>query len=241
MTDCLTEGEEMSGDDSVARLAEAAWPLQMHSAEDECLTSLLQVAAGRIGGQLAPWLDERLLLSQGLCALLETMGDDCSPLPAQSDHDGWSQRLRIAVRGMRNWARASCWFTRAWACRVAPLCAALWQRGDGKEAEVARDLGMEPQALAGRYTEAGLLFGVSPDLILPTAAVTHSGGAEQSLLAGAVSSRPVEQRRVLTLYFGEGLSFPEIAELLGRPPATVQETYGRAATAIRAHLLGAGG
>lgn len=212
------------------------------------LVRIVRIAMGRIGGKLTPWLDEGLLMSQGLVTLLEISGDD-RDLRAQEEACGGGERtLRRVVSGMRDRARASSWFARAWPCRIAPLCASLAYRGDDGEEAVAGDLGLEPPELAGRYTEAGLVFGVSPELMLPDFATPRVGsrnggeGPGRGVLAQAISMRPVEQRRVLTLYFQEGLSFPEIAELLELPPERAQELYGRAAAAVRARvMLGASG
>jgi DNA-directed RNA polymerase specialized sigma24 family protein len=90
--------------------------------------------------------------------------------------------------------------------------------------------------LAERYTEAGLVFGVSPELLMPsgTRAIDTSG------LTRAVDALPLEQRQVLTLYFEDSLSFPEIAQALELSPTEAQELYGRAATTIRARVSGTG-
>lgn len=207
------------------------------------LVRIARIALGRIGAQLAPWLDEGLLMGQGLATLLEMSGNDVESQPLEDAGGGSERTLRRVVNGMRSRARASSWFAGAWPCRIAPLCASLAYRDDGSEEAVADDLGLKPRELAGRYTEAGLLFGISPELMLPHVRVRLANLPREGhpsdcrVLAAAVSGRPVEQRRVLTLYFQEGLSFPEIAELLELPPGRVQELYGRAAVAIRAQVM----
>ena len=209
------------------------------------MTRLVRVAMGRIGGQLPPWLDEGLLMGQGLATLLQ-LSDGCADPLTPGDETRESERtLRRVVGSMRHWARASSWFARAWPCRIAPLCASLTSHGSEREEVVAEDLGLKLPELAERYTEAGLVFGVSPELMLPEMAIERAGmgishrscAPGSALLAEAISGRPVEQRRVLTLYFQEKLSFPEIGELLQLTPAGVQQLYGRAATSIRSRLI----
>ena len=201
------------------------------AALEDSLAQIVSVAMGRIGGQLAPWLDESLLMGQGLATLLE-LSDVRAGAQRSIDGDLSGEiALRHVVSGMRNWARASSWFMRAWPCRIAPLCAALVIGGDDRDELLAGDLGLDSAELAERYTEAGLLFGVSPELMLPGL------NADHHKLAEAINARAVNQRRVLTLYFQEALSFPEIAELLDLPRSRVQELYGRAAVGIRASML----
>lgn len=194
------------------------------------LTGLVRVAMGRLGGRISPWLDEGLLMSHGLRTLLEITdgsSSDCLLDPAAVD---W------VVSEMRSWARASAWYRAAWPCRIAPLCSALAERTIGglADREIAGDLGIDGGRLGERYAEAGLFFGVSPELLLPRRPA--ASGARD--LTEAITELPIEQRRVLTLYFEDGLSFAEIAELLEVTAAEAQETYGRAAGRIRARVFG---
>ncbi len=206
------------------------------------LTGLVRVALGRLGGRISPWLDEGLLMGQGLMALIELAGNAGEVEVGDDDavEVGDDDAVGLVVAGMRAWARASSWYHAALPCRIAPLCASLAARSGRSAApdrEIAQDLGLDEAALAERYTEAGLVFGVSPELLLPE----REGVAAAGGLAGAIARLPVEQRRLLTLYFEDGLSFPEIASLLGVGAEGVQESYGRAATLIRARVLAAGG
>ena len=194
------------------------------------LTGLVRVALGRLGGCISPWLDDGLLMGQGLMALIELAGG--ADESAVGDEDAVGQ----VVSGMRAWARASSWYHAALPFRIAPLCAALAARGGRSAApdrEIALDLGFYEVALVERYTEAGLVFGVSPELLLPERDDRSGAGG----LAGAIAGLPVEQRRLLTLYFEDGLSFPEIASLLAISAEDAQQRYGRAATLIRARML----
>ncbi|MFW6438246.1 MAG: RNA polymerase sigma factor, partial [Armatimonadota bacterium] len=56
----------------------------------------------------------------------------------------------------------------------------------------------------------------------------------------AISALPLQQRKLLTLYFADALSFPEIAETLRISPAEAQTAYGRAAASVRAQVFGTG-
>ena len=198
---------------------------------DECeeiqrLTALVRVAMGRLGGSVSPWLDEGLLMAQGLVTLLEMAEDSGGDAMADEGALGW------VVSGMRTWARASSWYCAAWPCRIAPLCSALAEHGSAADRQIAGDLGLDEGRLEERYAEAGLVFGVSPELLLPGRATDARG------LSAAISELPRDQRKLLTLYFEDDLSFPEIAELLGMAPLDTQGTYGRAAARIRARVFG---
>lgn len=195
------------------------------------LTGLVRVALGRLGGRVSPWLDEGLLIGQGLTALIGVAaGPEQTPLCDDA-------AVAAVVGAMRRWARASSWYHAALPCRVAPLCAARAAgcRTAARDDQIARELGIAEDALPERYTEAGLLFGVSPELLLPE----RGSPAGAAGLAGALAGLPVEQRRLLTLYFEDGLSFPEIASLLGVSAERAQESYGRAATLIRGRMIDA--
>lgn len=185
------------------------------------LSGVVRVALGRLGARLSPWLDEGLLMSSGLIALLEPATGE---LPADA--------LLRAVAAMRASARASSWYQAALPCRIAPLCASLARAGASNpvpDRAIADDLGLALRGVAERYVEAGLVFAVSPELLLPR-------GALPAALAAAVGGLPVEQRRLLTLYFEDGLSFPEIGAILAISPEAAQALYGRAAALIRARI-----
>jgi hypothetical protein len=191
------------------------------------LARLVRVAVGRLGGSISPWLDEGLLIDQGLSTLLELSGDPSAV--------GQVEISRV-VSGMRTWARASSWYRAALPCRIAPLCASVAARVDAQPPEdriIAQDLGIDPGAAPDRYVEAGLVFAVSPELLLPALAPDARGAA----LSDAIATLPIDQRRLLTLYFEDGLSFPEMAHLLDISPERAQQLYGRAATIIRARVF----
>ncbi|MGC9318524.1 MAG: sigma factor-like helix-turn-helix DNA-binding protein [Armatimonadota bacterium] len=188
------------------------------------LTRVVRLAMGRLGCVLAPYLDEGLLLSEGLMALAEL----AAGVPAD-DEDIAPVALRLVVGRLRRRARASSWFRVAWPCRVAPLCAAIAERGPDADGPLAEALGLPAEDLSGRFVEAGLVFAVSPELILPEGACAEAAPS-------AVSTLPERQRRLLAAYFQGGLSFPEIARLLGLPGAEAQELFGRAATGVRAQV-----
>ncbi|MFO8081853.1 MAG: sigma factor-like helix-turn-helix DNA-binding protein [Armatimonadota bacterium] len=204
------------------------------------LASLVRLAVGRLGGRISPWLDEGLLMGQGLMTVLEMRGAGADGFTPEADAAG------EVVRSMRAWARASSWYQAAWPCRIAPLCCSLAERGseDAGDHETARDLGLDETRLAERYVEAGLLFAVSPELLLPRLLLrdrpagprgsTHDDGR----LKSAISELPLQQRQALALYFEDGLTFPEIAELLKITPDAAQAAFGRAATRIRAGVFG---
>jgi len=188
------------------------------------LARMVRVATGRLGCVLTPWLDEGMLVGQGMVALAAAVRGTAH-LARRED-----ELIRAAVESLRRWARLSSWYHEAWPRHVAPLCVALAARPGASPRALAAELGLTPAGLGERFTEAGLVFGVSPELILP-AAVRPDGR-----LAQAVSELPLEQRSLLVLYFQDELSFPEIAQSLELTPARTQELYGRAAAAVRAAL-----
>ncbi|MFW5867744.1 MAG: sigma factor-like helix-turn-helix DNA-binding protein [Armatimonadota bacterium] len=204
------------------------------------LASLVTLAVGRLGGRISPWLDEGLLMGQGLMTVLEMRGDPARGFAQGADAAG------EVVRGMRAWARASSWYQAAWPCRIAPLCCSLAERAseNAGDHEIARDLGLDEMQLAERYVEAGLLFAVSPELLLPRLllrdrpAGPRGSADDDGRLKNAISGLPLQQRQTLALYFEDGLTFPEIAELMEITPDAAQATFGRAATRIRAVVFG---
>ena len=185
------------------------------------------------------------MMGHGLATLLDSSAGEAASLEPADGLNGGERTLRRVVSGIRNWARGSSWFARAVPRRVDPLCASQAAGTAGPDEAIVAELDIEGRELQERFTEAGLVFGVGPELMLPHLSVACAGSAgpedqQQStrvMLADTISARPIEQRRVLTLYFQQNLSFPEIAELTDLPPARVQELYGRAAVCIRAELL----
>lgn len=184
----------------------------------ERFAHVVRVAMGRLGAQLSPYLDETVLMGRGLITLFEVAEHQQVSSPRFEE-----VAMRRIVEDLRRLARSTQWFRSAWSERVEPLCA------DAAEALLA------PDGLGPRFTEAGLVFGVSPERMLP---VAELNSAQRSQLASVIDDLPAPQRTLLTAYFQDGLSFPEIAELLELPPTQVQALYGRAAVAIRAALTG---
>lgn len=214
MIDVMTEADYMLS-------ARPTLP-RVHDETLEHIAQVVQLAVGRLGCVLEPWLDTRLLLGRGLAAVLSAGGEDDTA-------ERGSRLLQIAVDILRSWARASSWYRSAWPCRVAPLCAALRQ-GAIDDHAIAAELGIPTTDLPHRFLEAGLVFAVSPELMAPP------GLVESTALASAVAELPAVQRNLLVLYFRDGLSFPEVAQLLELPQPHVQEIYGRAAASLRAYL-----
>lgn len=68
--------------------------------------------------------------------------------------------------------------------------------------------------------------------------VTEVHEAEQleELQEFVLSQLPRHERLVLMLFYGEGLSVGEIADVLDLPQATVSEIYSRTMEAVRAHF-----
>ncbi len=188
---------------------------------------LARVAVGRLGCIVSPWLDEGLLLGEALHMLLKLFEARYLPRSAED------QAIARTVDHLRRYARASSWYRSCWPCRIAPLCASLVERGPVRASEIAADLGVPPHKLTERFVEAGLFFAVSPQLMIPA-----SGSVTRRIIEQSVGALPATQRRVLALYFRERLSFPEVAELLGRSPRAVQGMYGRAGVITRVRITG---
>ena len=188
---------------------------------------LVKVAIGRIGAQLSPYLDESLLIGRGLMTLVEAVEHT-------QVEDARFEELtgRYILEDLRRWTRTTAWFRAAWSQRVEPLCTA-WRCEPRAEDGLAAELGLPTRSLHERFVEAGLVFGVSPDRMIPVAQVSP---AQRADIASAIAGLRSPQVTLLTLYFQERLSFPEIVELLKLPPDEVQALYGRCAVTIRAAL-----
>ncbi len=225
--------EHSTREQAAAQADADSWPpLALHADEAvmsreiaDGLTRLVRMAMGRLGGVVEPWLDEGMLIGQGLVALVGALRDD--PNVAGS-RDALVGRV---VESLRRWARMSTWYRAAWPCRVAPLCASLASRPGACDDLLAGDLGLREAGLRRRFVEAGLVFGVSPELIVP------ASGEGGDRLAEAIAALPRDQRSLLVLYFRDGLTIPEIAELLELPPDGTQELYGRATATVRTRLV----
>ena len=209
---------------------------------------LVKVATGRLGAQLSPYLDESHLMGRGLIALMDAV--DHGELASGHFEDVTARHI---LEELRRWARGTRWFRTAWASRVEPLCAAVADQHGGKDAlvcaqygrthrpgrlwhdAIARELDLPLDRLQERFVEAGLAFGVSPDRMIPRGPLDV---ARRDGIAAVIGDLSPLQRTLLTLYYRERLSFPEIAELLDVPPAEVQGLYGRCAVAIRASFDG---
>ena len=57
-------------------------------------------------------------------------------------------------------------------------------------------------------------------------------------LADAISALPEREKLIVTLYYYEELTFPEIAEVLGLSPERVSELHTRAVLRLKASLEG---
>ncbi len=195
------------------------------------LAELARTAVGRLGTRLDPHLDEGLVVGRSMMMLMQI----CTEMTAARAH-ATEQAARATVEGLRAWVKSGPWFEGAWRDRVGPLCSAAGHCGVEVDELIADRLSCDPAQVADRFLEAGLVFGVSPERILPLARVNDSAREQVSAIVGAL---PECQRTILTFYFRERLSFPEIAELLSLSPEQLQVTYGRAAILIRSRLLAA--
>lgn len=89
-------------------------------------------------------------------------------------------------------------------------------------------------ALRGKYRNARLVTAAA-DVAPASDAIAPD---ERLDLGAALKALPAEQRLVVGLYFGEGLSVGEIASALALPPGTVKSRLFAARKALRAHMEG---
>jgi len=59
-----------------------------------------------------------------------------------------------------------------------------------------------------------------------------------AMLAGRIKDLPEKQRKVIALYYHEGLRFAEIAEAFGVSESRICQIHGQAVKALRAHMTG---
>ena len=144
------------------------------------------------------------------------------------------QATLATVEGLRAWIKSGPWFEIAWRERIEPLREAAGHCGLDSDELLASATGLEPAQVPTRFAEAGLVFGVSPERMLPLARVSDDARRQ---VAQVIGDLPEQQRTVLTFYFREHLSFPEIGELLDLGPEQLQAIYGRAAIFVRAGLM----
>lgn len=192
------------------------------------LARTARLAVGRLGAQLRPYLDDGLVLGRALMALIEMGHAAVTSSPAAEAH-----ALGVVVEGLRTWIRGGAWFEVAWSRRVKPLCRAATRYGINCPELLADQFGLDQSQLDTAFVEAGLVFGVCPERMLPPG---RPRAQQHELLTMVVGELPEQQRTVLTLYFREGLGFGEIAELLDLTGRDLQALYGRAAVHIRSSM-----
>jgi RNA polymerase sigma factor (sigma-70 family) len=127
------------------------------------------------------------------------------------------------------------WLPRAWRGVASPGYARLtrWH-------ELVEELG---------GTRASSSFGQSPLAEFLTSPVSKAGTVNMSLLTQAAESEQLDalqriffeqltrhERLVLMLFYAEGLSLGEIAEVLDLPEATVAELFSKTIKTLRAHF-----
>jgi RNA polymerase sigma factor for flagellar operon FliA len=62
-----------------------------------------------------------------------------------------------------------------------------------------------------------------------------------AILAERIKDLPEKQRKVLALYYHEGLRFAEIAEVFGVSESRICQIHGQAVKALRTHMTGRSG
>lgn len=133
------------------------------------------------------------------------------------------ERLRTLLGGTQ-------WYREAMLTRSRPLCEA-W-RGvvlAGREPTdqmLSARFKLSYSELSERFVELGMVFAVEPAALLPGDMELREG------IATAVGGLDSEQQLVVSLYFEQQLTLPEIAEVMGLLPLRVQELFGRAAVVI---------
>lgn len=193
------------------------------------LATQAKLAVGRLGPHLAPHLDESLVIGRAMMLLLQ-MSD---PRTHRSS-SAREQATLATVEGLRAWIKSGPWFEVAWRERIEPLREAAGHCGLESDEMLARETDLEPAQILARFVEAGLAFGVTPERMLPLARVSDESRRQ---VAHVIGELPEQQRTVLTFYFREQLSFPEIGDLLDLGPEQLQGIYGRAAIFVRAGLM----
>lgn len=133
------------------------------------------------------------------------------------------ERLRTLLGGTE-------WYRQAMIGRVRPLCEA-WRGAviagrEPTDQTLCARLKLSMSELAERFVELAVVFAVEPAALLPGDIELREGIA----LAGA--GLDARQQLVISLYFEQQLTLPEIADVLGLLPVRAQELLGRAAAAI---------
>lgn len=133
------------------------------------------------------------------------------------------ERLRTLLGGAE-------WYREAMIGRVRPLCEA-WRGAviagrEPTDQTLCARLKLSVSELGERFVELAAVFAVEPAALLPGDAELREG------IAMASAGLDAQQQLVLSLYFEQQLTLPEIADVLGVLPVRAQELLGRAAAAI---------
>ena len=232
-------------------------------ARNELVTAhlpLVRYVLGRLPVSLPPSLSREDLASVGVLALMRAI-EDFDPERGVEFATFAVPRIRGAMFDELRQHDVLPRSVRQRAAAAEAACRELTER-DGKPpsiADLARYLGISP-AEVQRTMSA---MGIRNMLSLEAAYRTPYGGREQiiewavdmnsrtplsaalarereTILARAIASLPEPDRKVITLYYRDGLMLKEIAQLLSVTKARVSQIHSRALFRLRAYLAAVG-
>ncbi len=169
-------------------------------------------------------IDAQWVRSHAMVALSHTAARVESPEELPEEGVGAiCERLRTLLRGTE-------WYRDAMLKRARPLCegwrGAVLAGREPTDRTLCTRLRLSEAELIERYVELATVFAVEPAALLPR------GHDVQTGLALALDGLPQDQKLVISLYFDQQLTLPEIARVLNVLPVRAQELLGRAAAAI---------
>ncbi|GAB6875760.1 FliA/WhiG family RNA polymerase sigma factor [Thermaerobacter litoralis] len=222
---------------------------------------LVRYLAGRMVIHLPPQVEMDDLISYGIFGLMEAIKRYDPSRGVKFETYAYT-RIRGA---MLDGLRAMDWVPQGLRRRAREV-EACYRRLENRlgrpadDAEVAAELGLAPEEFGELLRDLARTTVVSLDDVLPSdsddPALVLDRLADPSAadplaaatladlrrrLAEALAALPERERLVVTLYYYEGLTVKEIAEVMGVSPSRVSQLHTRAILRLRAHLGGDGG
>jgi len=191
---------------------------------------IVRDVVARLGGCLPDIMDFGDLAGHGLAALIEAAEDYAGPIAHFADfaRTRITRRVQACVTG-HVWYKTS---ARTSAASLRDLYADMCETTVPSDALLAATLGTDAAGLTER------LSAVSAVMALEVREFLYPLGTEEAgLLGKTIANLPDLEQTVLALYFQEGLSLGEIAEVIGCDLAAARTIFGRAGLMLSATML----
>lgn len=217
---------------------------------------LVPYVAGRLSMGLPPRTEQRELESYGVFGLIDALEryDPGRGVRFETYAIPWVRGAILSGLRVNHWSPALVRRVKQLESATAALETKLGRTPTA--AELAEHMGLTLRELAGRQREVGCLAVLSldegvaaadgdqemalherlPDPDAPDPETEVCTAERQRLLAEAITALPPRERRVVELYYYEGLTLNEVSKVLGVSPARVSQLHSKAIFRLRGRL-----